>query len=190
MDGSHTSSLRPKSLGQGDQHNIAPESAPPAPKTHHHKRKRPAVPATLLPFQAVHLSKHDYSSQRPIFALYLEVQKQLALGDLSENEARGRWKSFVGKWNRGELAEGWYDPVILRKAIDSYTRPSSPNRHPGDYTSYPENTNQKQATLDGSGSSDDENIGPALPENQGKSFNKLHRSGPTIPSLQDLELRR
>lgn len=24
-------------------------------------------------------------------------------------EVKGWWKSFVGKWNRGELVEGWYD---------------------------------------------------------------------------------
>jgi len=33
-----------------------------------------------------------------MFALYLEIQKQLVLEDLPQNEARGRWKSFVGKW--------------------------------------------------------------------------------------------
>jgi hypothetical protein len=35
---------------------------------------------------------------RPLFALYLDVQKQLDLDELDEREYKGRWKSFVGKW--------------------------------------------------------------------------------------------
>jgi len=33
-----------------------------------------------------------------MFALYLDIQKQLVLEDLDEHETRGRWKSFIGKW--------------------------------------------------------------------------------------------
>ena len=33
-----------------------------------------------------------------MFALYLEVQKQLDINELPEDEVRGRWKSFIGKW--------------------------------------------------------------------------------------------
>jgi hypothetical protein len=44
------------------------------------------------------LSKHDYNAYRNLFALYLDVQKQLILEELSEREAKGRWKSFFGKW--------------------------------------------------------------------------------------------
>ncbi|MCJ1317105.1 hypothetical protein MMC15_002427 [Xylographa vitiligo] len=192
MDVAYGSSLRSKRLSQSDQHNNRTESDPPALKAHHHKRKRSAALATLLPFQAAHLSKHDYSLQKPLFALYLEVQKQMALDDLSEIEARGRWKSFVGKWNRGELAEGWYDPTTSRKATESFTRPLSSMRHHGERRLSPNYIHRKQQTLDGSGSgsSDDGNIGPALPENQGTNLSKAYRSGPTIPSLQDLELRQ
>ncbi|MCJ1431404.1 hypothetical protein MMC27_000756 [Xylographa pallens] len=181
--------MRSRSLRQSDQHNIRLESQPPAHKAHD-KRKRSAALATLLPFQAAHLSKHDFSSQKPLFALYLEVQKQMALNHLSEIEARGRWKSFVGRWNRGGLAEGWYDPATLRKAAESFTRPFSPTRYSGERRSSPDYTYQKQQMLGGIASSDDENIGPALPENPGTRLNKVYRSGPTIPSLQDLELRR
>ncbi|MCJ1385106.1 hypothetical protein MMC17_008225 [Xylographa soralifera] len=189
MDVAYGPSLRSKSLSQSDQHNIYLKSDPPALKAHHHKRKRSATLTALLPFQACHLSKHDYSLQKPLFALYLDVQKQLALEDLSQTEARGRWKSFVGKWNRGELAEGWYDPATLRKATESFTRPFSSSRHPDERRLSPDYIHQKKQALDGSGSSGDENIGPALPENQGKNVSKAYRSGPTIPTLQDLELR-
>jgi len=33
-----------------------------------------------------------------MFALYLDIQKQLVLEDLEADEVKGRWKSFVGKW--------------------------------------------------------------------------------------------
>jgi len=33
-----------------------------------------------------------------MFALYLDIQKQLDIDTLTENEVKGRWKSFVGKW--------------------------------------------------------------------------------------------
>lgn len=33
-----------------------------------------------------------------MFALYLDIQKQLVLEELPEMEVKGRWKSFVGKW--------------------------------------------------------------------------------------------
>ena len=74
------------------------ESDPSTQRARHHKRKRSAARAALLPFEAAHLSKHDYGALKPLFALYLEVQKQMVLEDLSQIEARGRWKSFVGKW--------------------------------------------------------------------------------------------
>jgi hypothetical protein len=45
-----------------------------------------------------------------LFAEYLDLQKGHDIADLSEDEVKGRWKSFMNKWNRSELAEGWYDP--------------------------------------------------------------------------------
>jgi hypothetical protein len=33
-----------------------------------------------------------------MFATYLDIQKQKVLEDLDEVEAKGRWKSFIGKW--------------------------------------------------------------------------------------------
>ena len=33
-----------------------------------------------------------------MFAMYLDIQKQKVLEDLDEIEAKGRWKSFIGKW--------------------------------------------------------------------------------------------
>lgn len=74
-----------------------------SPSNHRHlssyKRARLdfPVPATL-PGGAPQISKHDFKVYRAIFALYLEVQKQLDIEELAEDEVRGRWKRFVGKW--------------------------------------------------------------------------------------------
>ena len=58
---------------------------------------KPSGPV-VLPFDAPPLSKHDFESYKPIFSLYLDIQKQLVLEELPANEVKGRWKSFVGKW--------------------------------------------------------------------------------------------
>jgi hypothetical protein len=44
------------------------------------------------------LMKHDLSRYWPMFALYLDIQKQLDIEELEEGEIKGRWKSYVNKW--------------------------------------------------------------------------------------------
>lgn len=51
-----------------------------------------------MPLGARKVKKHDFKAYKPMFALYLDVQKRLILEDLEESEIKGRWKSFVGKW--------------------------------------------------------------------------------------------
>ncbi|RMY50959.1 hypothetical protein D0863_14727 [Hortaea werneckii] len=82
---------------------------------HHHHRPKQPPPHTLLPFDARPLHKRDLDTHRALLAEYLDLQKRLDIDALGADEARGRWKSFVGKWNRGELVEGWYDPDTKRK---------------------------------------------------------------------------
>ena len=84
-----------------------------------------------LPFSARQLTKSDMGAFRQLFAHYLSLQKQLDLNEMTEREAKGRWKSFVGKWNRGELAEGWYDPEMFARisAAEEYP-PASPSPPP------------------------------------------------------------
>ncbi len=108
--------------------------SPPTSHRRHEDHRQSLNEPISLPFNAYHISKHDLSYFRPVFVLYLDIQKQFMIEDLSEDEVRGRWKSFVNKWyvclnlyhsetrkpcrrwrltrvrNRGELAEGWYDP--------------------------------------------------------------------------------
>ena len=54
--------------------------------------------ALKLPFSAQPLKRHDLEEYKPMFALYLDIQKQKVLEDLPEQELKGRWKSFTGKW--------------------------------------------------------------------------------------------
>lgn len=71
-----------------------------------------------IPFNARPLSfKHDLEAFEPLFAYYLDIQKGKDFYELDPHEARGRWKSFVNKWNRAELAEGWYDPEMFERVV-------------------------------------------------------------------------
>ncbi|KXJ89774.1 hypothetical protein Micbo1qcDRAFT_165129, partial [Microdochium bolleyi] len=90
---------------------------------HHHKpssssTKPTTAPPKDLPFSSRPLSyKTDLEQFRPVLARYLDVQKQRDMYEMDEREVRGRWKSFVGKWNAGELAQGWYDPDVFATAV-------------------------------------------------------------------------
>ncbi|KAJ9649799.1 hypothetical protein H2199_000578 [Coniosporium tulheliwenetii] len=161
-----------------------------SPRRHHehsrHKRRRTASPRPIvLPFNSRQLTKRDFAEYKPVFALYLDIQKQLVLEELAEDEVKGRWKSFVGKWNRGELAEGWYDPATKQKAVQSSntvpTKPPSPARQRRPSPDYASGAPPQDADTD----SDEDAIGPALPSQHVRS----RRAGPAVPSVQDLELR-
>ena len=58
-------------------------------------RDEPSVPR---PFNARSLSRHDLSGFKQLFGTYLDIQKNLDIEDLEEDEVKGRWKSFIGKW--------------------------------------------------------------------------------------------
>ncbi|OJD18093.1 hypothetical protein AJ78_01865 [Emergomyces pasteurianus Ep9510] len=192
-----------------------------------HERQVAAAPATL-PFDARQLSKHDLQLLEPMFALYLDIQKNLDIADLDEREVKGRWKSFVGKWNRGELAEGWYDPSTFQKAqqesaAGTYERVNSPLRRASpDYDERYERARREgtndtprerstsaatpldETTKDTEDEDEDhdeeeESYGPKFPTldsslalDQSTSRNRSadHRSGPTVPTFQDLQLQR
>lgn len=147
-----------------------------SPRRHHHYERRKD-----LPFKSRHLHKHDFESYKAVFAEYLDLQKGIDLTDLDDHEARGRWKSFLGKWNRSELAKGWYDPEMKRKLDERYQemprRPSPPRRY---------GSKRDEATTENEVESDEDNddgYGPMLPRSGTKS-------GPSIPNFQDLQQQR
>lgn len=143
---------------------------------HHHKDQ----PGVQLPFASSHLHKHDLSIYGALFAEYLDLQKQIDISQLDRDEVKGRWKSFLGKWNRGELAEGWYDPETKRKADERYE-----GHHDQQSTQ-----SAGRPVLGHSGSknavSEDEEdgFGPALPEGSTGGM-----KGATAPTFEDLQQR-
>jgi hypothetical protein len=97
--------------------------------------------------------------------------------------------------NRGELAEGWYDPATLQKAQQSEPtladnarasmRGQMP-RSPVKSTNISPRAMRREVILEESDS--DESVGPALPGQDARS--RRNRVGPSIPNMQDLELKR
>ncbi|KAH9885503.1 hypothetical protein F4778DRAFT_787165 [Xylariomycetidae sp. FL2044] len=182
-------------------------------KHRHTSSSRPQQLPEQLPFDARPLSRsRDFAKYRPLFARYLEVQKQKAMTSLGEREVRGRWKRFVGRWNRGELAEGWYRPEMLLEVLSE------------DYDRGEEGADATHRITDGCGSSsssssgekeedtqeeseeedadedddDDEDYGPTPAQattkknkkRKGKKSKSESKPGPRPPNLQDLALRR
>lgn len=135
-----------------------------------------------LPFKQRELHRRHLKRYTNLFADYLDLQKGHNIADLSEDEVKGRWKSFMGKWNRGELVEGWYDPKTKERADEralemdqqeSSLRNGFRHAHPQSAPSIP-----RQEHVD----EDDDDFGPALPPGP--------RSGPSVPSIQDLQHRQ
>ncbi|KAE8373400.1 hypothetical protein BDV26DRAFT_272237 [Aspergillus bertholletiae] len=175
---------------------------------HHHRsrdhdrrerRPEPVAKSIILPFQARELSKRDLSTYEPMFAMYLDIQKGILLEDLSTDEVKGRWKSFINKWNRGELAEGWYDPSTFEKACqnaqDEPVASASRQQHrrSPDYSRGEDDRADREEEEDNT-NEDDDDYGPVLPKydqlGRYESGRAGQSSGPTIPTMQDLELRK
>lgn len=65
-------------------------------RSSHHRSKRSISPARApLPLNASQISMRNFNALAPVFASYLEIQKNLILSDLETREAKGRFKSFV-----------------------------------------------------------------------------------------------
>lgn len=145
-----------------------------------HHRSSQSKPVRL-PFNQRELHRRHLERYTNLFADYLDLQKGHDIADLSEDEVKGRWKSFMNKWNRGELAEGWYDPKTKERA----------DERAAEMGIQPKAKNGPQRTVQSSSSTakfeamddeeDDDDFGPALP---------VQRSGPSVPSFQDLQHRQ
>lgn len=88
-------------------------------KTSRHRSRSPhhTTPKKALPYGAREISRHDLSLYRPMFALYLDIQKQLDIDDLDDHEVKGRWKSFVGKWYSRHPLAIWQPETGTRKLL-------------------------------------------------------------------------
>ncbi len=198
-------------------------ASPHASKSRFSPHHRPSLEhspptRTALPYGARALSRWDFAAFEPLFAHYLDLQKQIRLADLDEHQVRGRWKSFVGKWNRGELAEGWYEPEMFLRVVrlgaesqalddnddDDGATPQPPPRGGTDHSnsaqvptpptsgrSIPDSAVVLDEEDEGGGEEDGgDDWGPALPPCKSSSLAVVPRPGPGIPSLQDLQAKR
>jgi hypothetical protein len=187
-----------------------------SPARHTHKRRRSNSPRKVaLPSRATPLHKDDFLEYRSLFALYLDVQKSIVLDELSDHEARGRWKSFLKKWyvlvrirnfqtdlelqdrrltlmrNHGDLSEGWYDPATKKKAgtFTSSEHSNIPDLPSTRRRSSPDyGTKSHAAPADEE--SDEDEFGPALPSKQ--SIGPLATSTTTLdrkvgPAIPNLQ---
>jgi peroxin-14 len=100
-----SSHLHPDHHDHHDRPRLSRERSRSPRRSHHHHHSRhdnkPSHSVTApieFPFKARNLSRHDLPTFRPMFALYLDVQKNILIEDLAEDEVKGRWKSFIGKW--------------------------------------------------------------------------------------------
>lgn len=154
-----------------------------------------------------------------MFAYYLDVQKNLDFYELDSQQAKGRWKSFVNKWNRGELAEGWYDPEMFERISRDAPAPpaaaarTSSARHDDDDArgDYGAREQGAAGTERGRGHSSDSGGGardPVADQGERRVLNNndesdsdygpppppgqtsSSRKGPGIPTLSDLALQR
>ena len=106
---------------------------------------------------------------------------------MSETRNIFRGSTLTSLRNRGELAEGWYDPSTknrAHKSISSYERSDRPADQRRASPSYGVAENLPPAAEDED--SDDDVVGPTVPGHRSSG----RRSGPAIPKMDDLESRR
>jgi hypothetical protein len=96
----HGDGLARNSRSQSPHRHRAHSHRTRSPHRSHHKRRHhaPETAPADLPYSSRPLTKRDYPIFRPMFGLYLDIQKGKNLDDLDEVEVKGRWKSFIGKW--------------------------------------------------------------------------------------------
>ncbi|ESZ89766.1 hypothetical protein SBOR_9849 [Sclerotinia borealis F-4128] len=169
-----------------------------SPHSKHHQSKRPKEAAPEpLPYNCRPITKHDYETFKPMFASYLDIQKGIFLDELGDTEVKGRWKSFFGKWNRGELSEGWYDPSTMRKVqetakeyAEEIARESNlaQSNEPSSSFGQREVEQDEPSRMEDDGHDSDDSMGPTLPGQTSRA--RGNRLGPSIPNMEDLELRK
>lgn len=97
---------------------------------------------------------------------------------------------LISRRNRGELAEGWYEPATLQKARQNAAQQPALDRERAspDYARGGQAQSGEAEDLLADDDDDDEDYGPRLPHPG--LMRAAARSGPAIPSMQDLELQR
>jgi hypothetical protein len=101
--------------------------------------------------------------------------------------------------NDGKLAEGWYDPQTLEKAIESSNTTLSANSKPTSNTRSGRSAAQtgrsragepRYAGQNEEPDDNDDEFGPTLPQHELSKTTNSSKPGPSIPKLQDLQHAR
>lgn len=172
------SDRRPRSP-ESKSHQASRHSQHHSSRKDGHSERREAA---ALPYSARTLSKDDLPAFRQLLGYFLSVQKQIELDDIDEREVKGRWKSFVGKWNRGELAEGWYDPEMFARVT---AREPQQRENQEQEKQIPKPAQEITQKEEARAVDSDDDYGPTLPP----SARAGRRTGPGVPSLDDLTQR-
>jgi len=146
-------------------------------------------------------------THRSLFAHYLDRHKHLDIDSLDEKELLGRWKSFIGHWNRGELSESWYDPAVFEHAVKSYEGKNSgvkedQRRNDDNARSHISPTNRMRAGSPAPSEASDtsSSYGPPPPPGLNRQLSEQQtkpssfklsskQPGPSIPTTADLLIR-
>lgn len=160
-----------------------------SPRSRHHHRTHRHGTDVKLPHGQSTLHKKDFDKYEALFAEYLDLQKHLDLADLGQDEVKGRFKSFVGKWNRNELSEGWYDPALKTRVDERWKSRAKgvserPRHDVGPSKSIYEDVQDDGSRNGDDDDDDDDGYGPALPSQPNA------KAGPYIPSRDDLQYRQ
>jgi hypothetical protein len=93
--------------------------------------------------------------------------------------------------NDGKLAEGWYDPQTLEKAIASSNTTLSANSKPTSNTRSGRSAGEpRYAGQNEEPDDNDDEFGPTLPQHELSKTTNWSKPGPSIPKLQDLQHAR
>ena len=106
------------------------------------------------------------------------------MGNRKAGRNEGRNNIDVITRNQGELAEGWYDPATLEKARTSVAQMQPNTRR--DESQGDKNADMNEEGPEEEGEDEEDEYGPVLPTGRGGGLSL----GPTIPTMQDLELRK
>ena len=153
------------------------------PRTHRISKRTHSPPDITLPLNSPPISTRHFTTLTPVFASYLSIQKNLTFSDLDHTEAKGRFKSFVRHYNRGELARGWYERVValFRDGPPAAEETAVDVREPP-----PKRPRVEKENDDVDEDSSDNEFGPA-PPGQGKRRDRL---GPRVPGVDELEIQK
>jgi len=98
-------------------------------------------------------------------------------------------KKLTKARNRGELAEGWYDPATKLKADEFFATTLTHDRSSPDYKGAAPEANNTHDEEEEDRNGDSDGYGPHPPSASSTHANRVRSAGPSAPTFQDLAVR-